>query len=482
VTGSILDRQLRRLGLTPDRPPSLPVWQDFLERVTETYSGHQQDRYLLERSMTLSSAEMRDLHDTLRRDRERLRAVIDSLDVGLVVLDAGLAVELANPEAARILGASASQLRAWSLAELLRCSGDDADLCGLLHSLTADDGAPAVRGGVHDARLRNAEGRLVPVSVSVVPVQHLGTAMGAVVVLRDLSELQELEIKLRQAQKLEAVGRLAAGIAHELNTPIQFIGDNLKFLRGCLADLLTAVELANTDARIEEGTDLQYLLDDLPEALSQSLEGVERVTSIVRAMKSFAHPGHAHPAPADLNQALRDTVTVARNEVKDVADVTMELGELPSVECLVHDLKQVFLNLVVNAAHAIGDRRKVDPRHGLVTIRTWHTADEVAISIADDGCGIPAEIAEHVWEPFFTTKEVGRGTGQGLALARSIIVEGHGGTITLDSEPMRGTTFLIRLPIRFHTGADGAGSASRTASPRATAAPTAAPTAPTAAP
>ena len=454
MTGSVLYRQLRRLGLTPDRPPSLPVWQDFLERVADTYAGHEQDRYLLERSMTLSSAEMRDLHDTLRRDRERLRAVIDSLDVGLVVLDAGLAVELANPEAARILGASASQLQAWSLAELLRCSGDDADLCQLLHSLAADDSKLAVRGGLHDARLRNAEGRMVPVSVSVVPVEHLGTAMGAVVVLRDLSELQELEIKLRQAQKLEAVGRLAAGIAHELNTPIQFIGDNLKFLRGCLSDLLAAVELANTDARVAEGADLQYLLDDLPDALAQSLEGVERVTSIVRAMKSFAHPGHAHPAPADLNQALRDTVTVARNEVKDVADVVLELGELPSVECLVHDLKQVFLNLVINAAHAIGDRRTVDARHGLVTVRTWHDGDEVAISITDDGCGIPAEIAEQVWEPFFTTKEVGRGTGQGLALARSIIVEGHGGTITLDSEPMQGTTFTIRLPIRFAIGAE----------------------------
>jgi signal transduction histidine kinase len=186
-------------------------------------------------------------------------------------------------------------------------------------------------------------------------------------------------------------------------------------------------------------------------------------------MKSFAHPGHAHPAPADLNQALRDTVTVARNEVKDVADVVLELGELPSVECLVHDLKQVFLNLVINAAHAIGDRRTVDARHGLVTVRTWHDGDEVAISITDDGCGIPAEIAEQVWEPFFTTKEVGRGTGQGLALARSIIVEGHGGTITLDSEPMQGTTFTIRLPIRFATVADPVRAPSRSTPQRITA-------------
>jgi two-component system NtrC family sensor kinase len=467
VRGNVLSRQLRRLGLTPDRPPDAPAWRQFLDKVAATYDGHDQDRYLLERAMTLSGEEMRDLHDALRRDRERLRAVIDCLDVGLIVLDADLRAELANPEAARVFGVTAEQIRRWTLSDLLRCGRDDPQVLDLLESLLAVDGAPAIRGQLHDVRVRTVDGAMVPVALSVVPVQHQGTGMGAVVVLRDLSELRRLEVELRQAQKLEAVGRLAAGIAHELNTPIQFIGDNIRFISSCLSDLLTAVELACTAHTVEPervmtgrggrppdagNPDLSYLIEELPEALAQSLEGVERVTSIVRAMKSFAHPGKATPATADLNQALRDTVTVARNEIKNIAEVVLELGDLPAVECLVHDLKQVFLNLVVNAAHAIADRQRVREGMGRIVLRTRADGDHVLISVSDDGCGIPDDIAEHVFEPFFTTKEVGRGTGQGLALARSVIVDGHRGTIGLQSQPMAGATFTIRIPVRSQEG------------------------------
>jgi PAS domain S-box-containing protein len=448
MTGPVLDRQLRQLGLSCDRPPDQAAWELFLQKVKATYAGHQQDRYLLERAMTVSSTEMRDLHDVLHRDRERLRAVIDSLDLGLIVFDAELRVELANPEAARIVGVTAEVIQRWTLSELLSCGQQDEHLENLLQGLIRVDGAPAVRGRLDDARVLSTQGRTVPVSVSVVPVEHRRTVMGAVVVLRDLSELHRLEIELRQAQKLEAIGRLAAGIAHELNTPIQFIGDNIRFIRASLDDLLTAVEMARATTSDAEGSDLGYLVEELPEALSQSLEGVQRVTSIVRAMKSFAHPGSAAPAAADLNQAVRDTVTVSRNEIKDVAEVVLELGELPSVECLVHDLKQVLLNLVVNAGQAIADRQLVRPGQGRIVISTSVDGEHALLSVSDDGCGIPEEITQHVFEPFFTTKDVGRGSGQGLALARSIVVDGHHGTIALQSEPLQGTTFTVRIPLR----------------------------------
>ncbi len=471
MSESVLQRQLARLGLSADRAPDDAAWAAFLRKVGSTYDGHEQDRYLLERSMALSSAEMAELHDALRRDRERLRAVIDSLDVGLIVLGSDLRVELSNPESARILGVSLEELGTWSLADLLTCAHDDPHITALLDGLRGAGGVHPVRGSCHDARICDRDGHCIPVSASVVPVEHAGQGHSAVVVLRDLSDQHRLEVELRQAQKLEAVGRLAAGIAHELNTPIQFIGDNLRFIRSSLGELLALVETTRTSARTlgREAApdlggdaptgadaaprtladdDLAFLTEELPAALAQSMEGVDRVTSIVRAMKSFAHPGSATAAPADINQAIRDSVTVARNEFKDIADVDLQLGELPGVVCLIHDLKQVFLNLVVNAAHAIADRQRVAPGRGMITLATRIEGDQAVISVRDDGCGIPAAIAEHVYEPFFTTKEVGRGSGQGLALARSVVVEGHGGTIRLDSTVGVGTDFEIRLPVK----------------------------------
>ncbi|MEO8213548.1 MAG: ATP-binding protein, partial [Myxococcales bacterium] len=174
--------------------------------------------------------------------------------------------------------------------------------------------------------------------------------------------------------------------------------------------------------------------------------GVQRVAQIVGAMKRFAHPETRTKTPADINAALLDTVTVARNEIKYVADVETTLQTLPMIKCHLSDLNQVFLNLLVNAAHAISDKHGRDNK-GKVSINTRCIDDMVEIAISDDGCGIPEPIRHRLFEPFFTTKEVGRGTGQGLSLARSIIVERHGGTLTFESEAGVGTTFLIRLPI-----------------------------------
>lgn len=458
----VLLRQFRRLGATPDEPPDPATWARLVDLLSTTYTGHDQAHYLLERSLALSSNEMSELHHRLRRDRERLEAVIHSLDRGLIVLDPDLAVELANPEAARILGTTMPELHTWDVADLRLATRKDAGLAALFDDVgTGPAGAAGRRRSCEEGWLTARDDRQVPVAGSFMPIRDDGRVRGAVVVLRDLSARRRLEVELRAAQKLEAVGRLAAGVAHELNTPIQFVGDNLRFIQDSVPDLLNMVRVCGEVVAAEtddapgrhrlvtalEDCDPDFVTEELRPALAQSLEGIERVASIVMAMKSFSHPG-ASAAPADLNAALHDSVTVARGEFRHIAEVEFRLGELPTVVCLVHELKQAFLNLVVNAAHAIADRQADRPGHGLITVSTSCPGDgTVLVEIGDNGCGIPPELAERVFEPFFTTKDVGRGTGQGLALARSVITDAHHGRLSFDSEPGRGTTFRAVLPV-----------------------------------
>jgi two-component system, NtrC family, sensor kinase len=289
--------------------------------------------------------------------------------------------------------------------------------------------------------------------------------------LSEITERKRMEIELRQAQKLEAVGQLAAGIAHEINTPIQFVGDNIRFFQDAFRDLERLLmsyeelrreaagrvdtELLEGLAQAERQTDWEYLKGEVPKALEQTLDGVSRVSRIVRAMKDFSHVGRGgEKAAADLNRALESTLVVARNELKYVADVETEFGDIPPVVCNLGDLNQVFLNLLVNAAHAVGDVVKGTGNRGRIRVRTCQEGNRVVVAINDTGAGIPEEIREKIFEPFFTTKEVGKGTGQGLTLARNVVVERHGGSLTFESEVGRGSTFFVRLPIG-SSGADG---------------------------
>jgi PAS domain S-box-containing protein len=280
------------------------------------------------------------------------------------------------------------------------------------------------------------------------------------------SEMQERErmgIELRLAQKLESVGRLAAGIAHEINTPIQYIGDSVLFLESAHRDLeqLRALyvdvlhrfgEYDTARAELQRVTEAQETLDlaflekEIPKAFERTMEGVRRVGAIVRAMKEFAHPDSVEHNPADLNHAIETTLLVAHNEYKYTAQIETRLGELPDVMCNVGELNQVFLNLIVNAAHTIAESGK-DAETGRITITTETSAAHVEISVADNGCGIPEENLEKIFDPFFTTKPVGRGTGQGLAITRAIVTEKHAGTIAVHSEVGRGSRFVLRLPI-----------------------------------
>ena len=274
-----------------------------------------------------------------------------------------------------------------------------------------------------------------------------------------------VEMQLRQAQKLQAVGQLAAGIAHEINTPIQFVNDSVSFLRDGLKDLLGLVEksqqarrdlasgedLGKVEAAMsqaEENADLAYLMENAPKAVERSLEGLDRVATIVRSMKEFAHPDDKEMASLDLNRALDTTLTVARNEYKYVADVLTGFGELPLVRCYAGEINQVFLNIIVNASHAIQNVVKDSGQRGLITVRTRQDGDWAVVSIADTGSGIPQGIQNRIYDPFFTTKEVGKGTGQGLAIAWSVVVDKHGGSLRFESTPGNGTTFFIRLPVK----------------------------------
>jgi PAS domain S-box-containing protein len=277
------------------------------------------------------------------------------------------------------------------------------------------------------------------------------------------ADRDRLELDLRLGQKLEAVGQLAAGIAHEINTPTQFVGDTVSFLDDAFGDvmqlvvvyerLLVAAEAGPvSDALIaavraaEEVADLDYLRERVPGAFERATDGVQRVATIVRAMREFAHPPTTDKMPFDINQALRSTLVVASNEYKYIAEVQTEFGDLPPVMCDGGDINQVFLNLVVNAAHAIEDVTAEGER-GTILLRTTAEDDHVRISVSDTGPGIPSAVAGRIYDPFFTTKDVGRGTGQGLAIARRIVVERHGGTLSFETEQGLGTTFHVRLPV-----------------------------------
>jgi signal transduction histidine kinase len=260
-----------------------------------------------------------------------------------------------------------------------------------------------------------------------------------------------VEAELLQAQKLEAVGRLAAGIAHEINTPVQFIGDSLSFVRTAVDDLFGLVVQTDAAGRAAaEAADLPFLTEELPKALTRAQDGLGRVATIVRSMRIFGHPDGVTMEPADLNSAIEATLIIARNEYKYVADLVTDLAILPLVSCYASEINQAVLSIVVNAGHAIGDIVGNSGERGTIRVSTRQIGSDIEIAIADSGSGIPELIRPRIFDPFFTTKVVGQGTGQGLAIAHHIIVDKHHGKLTFESELGRGTTFFIRLPIAEH--------------------------------
>lgn len=299
---------------------------------------------------------------------------------------------------------------------------------------------------------------------------HLGEVKARLAVHLGLQEatakLEETHGQLLLAQKMESIGQLAAGVAHEINTPTQFVGDNARFLKETFAQLAPALEqvqelvdsaLKGDDCAASAGAlkgilediELDFILEEFPSAIDQSIEGIKRVSTIVKAMKEFSHIGASEMALSDLNRSIESTVNVATHEWKDLADMELHLDEaLPPVCCHAGEVSQVVLNMIVNASHALREKLgERAPEKGLIRISTDLVDGHVEVRIGDTGSGIPAAIQQRIFDPFFTTKEVGVGTGQGLFMAHKVVVQNHGGAIAVESEEGEGTTFTIRLPL-----------------------------------
>ncbi len=407
----------------------------------------------------------------LRESEQRLDALLrNSSDMITVVAVDGTVLYQAG-SVRSVLGHAPGELLGANLTDWV--DSGDRDL--LLELCRTSDAGGA------ELRLRHADGSLRACEVrATCLVEHPAWA-GVVLNIRDVSVRKRLEVELRLAQKLESVGQLASGIAHEINTPVQFVSSSVAFLAGAWADieqLLDAFaslvdgcaraeidpELLERVTAAEETADLEYLRERVPLALERSRDGLSRVAKIVAAMRVFGHPPTSATGPVDLNAAIETTLVVSANEYKYVADITTDLGELPPVLSNAGDINQVLINLIVNASHAISDVVAHTEQRGRIEIRTSVDGDRALVTIADSGGGIPEEIADRVFDPFFTTKEVGRGTGQGLSIARTII-DRDGGELTFDSDPGHGTTFTIRLPLA-HPAETTTGEASPT--PRTT--------------
>jgi len=318
----------------------------------------------------------------------------------------------------------------------------------------------------YETEMTRKDGRKACVSLNLGPLYEKGKIVSIVGTAEDITQRKKLEDQLLQAQKLESIGQLASGIAHEINTPMQYMGDNTRFLEEAFRDiaellekhkrLLESVESGKgTSEQAAEVTesmdaiDLEYLLREVPKSIEQILEGIDRVTQIVQAMKEFAHASTNTKEFIDLNKSIESAITVAGNEWKYVAEMETDFDSaLPLVPCLPGEFNQVILNLIINATQAIADVvGDGAASKGTIRISTCQDGDWAEIRISDTGRGVPEEIRSRIFDPFFTTKEVGKGSGQGLAIARSIVTDKHDGTITLETGSGKGATFIVRLPI-----------------------------------
>ncbi len=402
---------------------------------------------------------------------ELLHRRIDAMSIMLVVASSGLRASAMHSLAPDLL-----LLRLYSMATrvpmlvtLLVIGGPAAVALTFLITVQGLYGVMLGRGintefwqglAIHDALARRTEA----LRDQSRHLERANAALKAEIRARERVEERvekQAEIELRLAQKLEAVGRLATGIAHEINTPLQAVAGNLQYTTDSVRDLFRLVESYRRElersapavdaqrriAAAEHDADLPYVIENLPQAIAMARAGIDRTATIVRSIREFAHPDDANMTPIDLNRSLETTLAVARHEYVAIADLETDLGELPPVVCHGSELNQVFLNLIVNAAHAIETKPRPAGDKGRITVRTRRVHDQAEVAVADTGVGIAPEIRDRVFDPFFTTQEIGKGSGQGLAVAHSVVVTRHGGEITFESEVGRGTTFFVRIPI-----------------------------------
>ena len=405
----------------------------------------------------------RDVTQRKQADEERTHlamAVDQAVELVLITDEAG-SIRYVNPAFERLTGYTREECLGNNPRILKSGNHNDAFYRNMWEGIT--------QGKTWQGRIvnRKKDGTLYQAEMTISPVRDSdGRTQSFVSLSRDISREAELEGQLRQAQKLQAIGQLAAGIAHEINTPTQYIGDHTRFLQEAFSSLVklfgkyrALLDMASPEAlpsdvmqeieALSEEMDLDFIVEETSPAIERILEGNRRIAEIVRAMREFAHPGAGDMVLVDLNRCIEDALMVTRNEWKYTCEVVTELDPgLPMVPCDLGTLNQVFLNLIVNAAHAVTEVVGERPAtKGTITFSTRPSGEWAEIRISDTGPGIPEEIRSRVFEPFFTTKEVGKGTGQGLALVHSVIVEKHGGTVDIESAPGGGACFLIRLPV-----------------------------------
>lgn len=410
-------------------------------------------------SLQEQAANLRATEERLRRTAREKRRVLDSLSAFLIGVDGDGIVTEWNFVSSELFGLRSSETLGREFASLnLPWEGETIIKSVMECNETGDrirrDNISIDLGAQEDPRV---------VSFTINPTQE-GRGQGFSIIGADVTERRMLEMQLHHSQKLESVGTLAAGIAHEINTPMQFVSDNVRFLSQSVNPIIGVLQLVpglieearkgepdqdllNLIEQMLGDVDIDFVADEMPMAIDETLEGVQRVTTIVRAMKDFSHPGSEGVAAADINEAIETTLAVARNEYKYYANVETDFGEIGPVECWVADLNQVFLNLLVNGTHAIRDKIGMNSSElGTIRVSTRADGDAVEIRFSDSGTGIPVSVQAKVFDQFYTTKEVGKGTGLGLAIARSVVVDKHGGELDFETEEGQGTTFIIRIP------------------------------------
>ncbi|OQX11725.1 MAG: hypothetical protein BWK76_18720 [Desulfobulbaceae bacterium A2] len=419
----------------------------------------------LENAFTTMATTIWQREDDLRKASKaiELKGITDSLAEGVVVVDTEGVVVFANPAAQRFLCCVEDEEMEGRLLDSLLLVGRAGGKASLLPPLEEGNTLAASCGSEDDARFVLPCGRTLSVSYACTTLVDEAGRRRRIVSFHDIGALKNAQLEAMQSARLASIGQLAAGIAHEINTPTQFIGDNLAFIGEAVDDLTMGIAAARTLAETAAGQpdlaeavaqfnqaaqvdELDPLLEDLDSALRDSREGVGRIAQIVSSMKEFSHPGVAVKVATDINHALENTLVVSRNTWSHVATTECAFDPaLPQVMCLAGDMNQVFLNLIINAAHAIESSGK--PTAGRIGISTRRDGDWVEICVTDSGNGVPEAIRDRIFDPFFTTKEVGQGSGQGLAICRDVVVSKHGGTISVSGEEGQGAVFTVRLPL-----------------------------------
>jgi PAS domain S-box-containing protein len=410
---------------------------------TEAESGS--TRIRLSAELQAARSARHDLATALSHERTLLRTMIDLIPAFIYAKDAESRFVAINAHLARHMGTTS--------ADALGKTDFDFFPEELAEKFFNDEQA-LIKSGTAIIELEEpgfdkltGEERIVV--TSKVPLRdENGAVIGIIGIGFDITERKRAEQRMAAGERLESIGRLAAGVAHEINTPIQYLNDSVFFIRDAMQDLMVHNQKLQTALPVQPEPDenIEDLKRELPPALDRVVDGLGRIAEIVRSMKEFSHVDQREMAQVDLNRAVNSTLVIARSEYKYVADLVTEFGELPPVTCHGGQVNQVILNLVVNAAHAIGDAVKGTNNKGLITVRTYLDVTHAVISITDTGAGIPEAIQKRIFEPFFTTKEVGRGTGQGLSIAHKAI-KAHGGSLHFETEIGKGTTFYVRLPL-----------------------------------